>query len=675
MRNNHRISVVIPALNEAKSIGQVLSDIPEWVDEVVVGDNGSTDDTVAIAEAYGARVVHEPHRGYGSACLRAMAHMNSPDVVVYLDGDYSDHPDQMDILVDPIVHDEVDMVIGSRTLGNHERGALTPQARFGNQLACFLMRLFWGVKHTDLGPFRAIRYSSLQQLRMADPDYGWTVEMQIKAALHRLRTTEVPVDYRKRIGRSKVSGTIRGVIGAGYKILYTIFNSAWRYYRVEKKRLNTRQRLVIFTRYPEAGNTKTRLIPKLGAKGAAQLQKAMTEHAISTAKSLGNVHVEVHYTGADESQMREWLGDDFTYRQQHSGDLGERMHHAFQQGWDDGIEQLCIIGIDCLGIDRIILESAFNSLFNKGIVLGPATDGGYYLIGAHHSIEAKKLAALFANMEWGSETILNDTQKVLDTQDTSWTRLAYLNDVDRPEDTIVWERTLETYEKPVLSIIIPTLNEAETIAHTLEVPLKAEGVEVIVVDGGSEDETVAIAQSLGVTVLETECGRACQMNHGAAAAGADTLLFLHADTQLPDTFVEEVHAILTQPNTACGAFRFNTDDSTTTMRFITWCTNLRARYLSMPYGDQAYFVKKDTFNRARGYADVPIMEDYLLMRALKPLGRIRLASTSILTSSRRWKSLGPWRTMLHNQWVVIRWVWGTSPEAIARKYKQERKNQ
>ena len=134
MRNEHRISVIIPALNEATSIAHVLDDIPDWVDEVIVADNGSTDDTVSIAEGLGARVVHEPHRGYGSACLRGMAALNAPDVVVFLDGDYSDHPQQMDSLVDPIVEDEVDMVIGSRTLGHHERGALTPQARFGNQL-------------------------------------------------------------------------------------------------------------------------------------------------------------------------------------------------------------------------------------------------------------------------------------------------------------------------------------------------------------------------------------------------------------------------------------------------------------------------------------------------------------------------------------------------------------
>jgi len=672
VRNNFRISVIIPAINEAKSIGHVLADIPEWVDEVVVGDNGSTDDTVAIAEAHGARVVHEPHRGYGSACLRAMADMDSPDVVVYLDGDYSDHPEQMDTLVDPIVNDEVDLVIGSRTLGQHERGALMTQARFGNQLACFLMRLFWGVKHTDLGPFRAIRFDSLQQIRMADPDYGWTVEMQIKAGLHRLRTTEVPVDYRKRIGKSKVSGTIRGVIGAGYKILYTIFMSAWRYHLYEKKRLRTRRRLVMFTRYPEPGNTKTRLIPKLGAEGAAALQQGMTEHAIGNAKALGNVDIAMYYTGADESQMRSWLGDELAYREQHSGDLGERMHQAFLNAWEEGIEQVCIMGIDCPGITTGILDSAFEGLYKHDVALGPATDGGYYLIGAHRRIDANHLAALFAQMEWGTESVFAATQNELESQGTLWNRLAYLNDVDRPEDTFVWERLQDGYGTPTLSVIIPTLNEADTIAQTLERPLKTDGVEVIVVDGGSVDDTVVIAKSLGATILKTERGRACQMNHGSAAASADTLLFLHADTLLPEDFLDQIQAVLGNPNTTCGAFTFKTDESSKTMRFITWCTNIRARCFSMPYGDQAYFIKRDIFQRVGGYADVPIMEDYILIRTLKRLGRIGFATSSIITSARRWKNLGPWRTMLHNQWVVIRWTLGASPEVIARKYNQHR---
>jgi glycosyltransferase involved in cell wall biosynthesis len=223
MRCGVKVSVIIPALNEEQSIGKVVSAIPAWIDEIIVVDNGSTDQTAEMARTGGARVVDEPQRGYGSACLAGLAALGSPEIVVFLDGDFSDHPDEMRLLVDPIAGGEVDMVIGSRVMGRVESGALTPQARFGNWLSCKLIRRFWNVSFTDLGPFRAIRYSTLKSFNMQDRDYGWTVEMQIKAARDGVRIKEVPVSYRKRIGQSKVSGTIKGVIGAGTKILYTIF--------------------------------------------------------------------------------------------------------------------------------------------------------------------------------------------------------------------------------------------------------------------------------------------------------------------------------------------------------------------------------------------------------------------------------------------------------------------
>lgn len=227
MKDNHKIAVIIPALNEERSIGKVIGEIPAWVDEIVVVDNGSSDRTVEAAGAAGARVLQEPERGYGAACLRGIAALRAPDIVVFLDGDYSDYPEEMGALVQPIIEDQADMVIGSRVLGQAEAGALTPQQRFGNWLACRLIRLFWKANFTDLGPFRAIRYSTLQSLDMRDRNYGWTVEMQIKAAQRGVRSREVPVRYRRRIGKSKVSGTVRGVVSAGAKILLVIFLSAW----------------------------------------------------------------------------------------------------------------------------------------------------------------------------------------------------------------------------------------------------------------------------------------------------------------------------------------------------------------------------------------------------------------------------------------------------------------
>ena len=229
MDRHPAIDVVIPAFDEEQAIGQVLEAIPGGlVRRVVVVDNGSTDGTAARAREGGASVLSEPRRGYGQACLTGIAALEDPDIVVFLDGDFSDYPQEMDAVVAPIIRGEADMVIGSRVLGEAEKGALQPQQRFGNALATWLIRLLFGVSFTDLGPFRAIRFSSLQQLGMEDRNFGWTVEMQVKAARQGLRIVEIPVRYRRRIGISKVSGTFSGTVRAGYKILWTIFRYAWK---------------------------------------------------------------------------------------------------------------------------------------------------------------------------------------------------------------------------------------------------------------------------------------------------------------------------------------------------------------------------------------------------------------------------------------------------------------
>ena len=218
------VLVIIPAFNEARSIGHVIGDIPDHVAEVVVVNNASTDETERNAAAAGATVLREDRQGYGWACLRGIdyARTRHPDVVVFLDGDYSDHPDEMDRLLDPIRRGEADFVVGSRMTGEREAGAMLPQALVGNRLACTLMRWLWGARFTDLGPFRAIRFPDLLALGMQDTTYGWTVEMQIKAVRAGLRCAEVPVSYRRRIGVSKITGTLAGTAKASAKILWTI---------------------------------------------------------------------------------------------------------------------------------------------------------------------------------------------------------------------------------------------------------------------------------------------------------------------------------------------------------------------------------------------------------------------------------------------------------------------
>ncbi|GAA4411235.1 glycosyltransferase family 2 protein [Nibrella viscosa] len=222
------IVVIIPAFNEENSVGNVIREIPnQLVQEVIVVNNNSNDQTAVQAAQAGATVLDEPVQGYGRACLRGIAYANNrqqkPDIVVFLDADYSDYPAEMTALVQPIVEEGFDLVIGSRALGNRQRGSMTPQQLFGNWLATTLLRWLYGVRYTDLGPFRAVRFDKLLALEMQDTTYGWTVEMQLKAAKLGLRIMEVPVSYRKRIGFSKISGTVKGTVLAGYKIITTIF--------------------------------------------------------------------------------------------------------------------------------------------------------------------------------------------------------------------------------------------------------------------------------------------------------------------------------------------------------------------------------------------------------------------------------------------------------------------
>jgi glycosyltransferase involved in cell wall biosynthesis len=221
-----RVDAIIPALNEVSAVGQVLDAIPRpLVRRVIVADNGSTDDTARVAREHGALVVLEPRRGYGAACLKGIEALRDdpPDVVLFLDADLSDDPTEAARVLAPILEGSADLVIGSRVLGTPDPGALAPHARFGNWLATRLLFLLYGARYTDLGPFRAIRYPSLLLLEMRDRDFGWTVEMQVKAARRGLRHTEVPVRYRRRTGRSKISGTLGGSVRAGVKILGTVF--------------------------------------------------------------------------------------------------------------------------------------------------------------------------------------------------------------------------------------------------------------------------------------------------------------------------------------------------------------------------------------------------------------------------------------------------------------------
>jgi uncharacterized protein len=690
MRNGASVGVVIPALNEERSIGRVVSTIPDWVDDIVVGDNGSRDMTATIAEEAGARVILEPRRGYGSACLSALATLTDIDVVVFLDGDFSDYPEEMSRLVDPIIRGDIDMVIGSRVLGKRESGALTPQAMFGNWLSCKLIRLFWNVEYSDLGPFRAISYKALKSIRMRDPDYGWTVEMQIKAARDGLRVTEVPVSYRRRIGKSKVSGTVRGVVGAGVKILWTIFLAAVGSALAPRPE-ELRERVVIFTRFPEVGTTKTRLIPALGPDGAADLQRGMTERALQRARELRKhrgINIHVSFEGGDQSLMSRWLGNDVRYVRQNRGDLGERMHKAFMDSFRSGMDSTVLVGTDCPDLSTEIISKAFALLRNNDIVLGPALDGGYYLIGLN-----RPCGPIMVGIPWGTDRVLSKTKEVAEEHGLSVAFVDTLRDVDRPEDLSFREEdaqedarapetTIVTEIKAkgdseltvghaidsgrgIISVIVPALNEASFIEATLERVRNIDDVELIVVDGGSRDRTVDAARALGARVVHSDAGRARQMNSGANIAKGDILLFLHADTLLPLGWADHVRRAIDNPRIVAGAFELRLDEVLRGSRVIERLANFRSRRLRMPYGDQAIFIGADLFRTVGGFPELPIMEDFQFMRSLRKIGRIGILGIPAVTSARRWKTFGVVKNTLLNQLLITAYGVGVSPSFLA----------
>ncbi|MFB0508034.1 MAG: TIGR04283 family arsenosugar biosynthesis glycosyltransferase [Thermodesulfobacteriota bacterium] len=435
-----------------------------------------------------------------------------------------------------------------------------------------------------------------------------------------------------------------------------------------------REGLIIFTRYPEPGKTKTRLIPSLGPDGAAGLQRSMTEHTLTLARQLQSyrpVSIEVHYEGGSKHLMEQWLGRDPPSRPQGSGDLGERMVRAFHEAFQRGMDRVFLVGTDIPGITARILLQAFESLSSTDMVLGPCRDGGYYLIGLRQTFPQ-----LFVDIPWGTEKVLARTSQIADDLGLSTVLLETLEDLDRPEDLHLWGKTSKHMPKPHpiprISIIIPTLNEAPNLASTLRSIRNASNVEVIVVDGGSSDETVKVARSWGTKVLILAPGRARQMNAGAAQATGEVLLFLHADTHLPRGYDNYIRKILARPHAVAGAFQLRIDGRLPGLRIAEKMVNLRSRHLQFPYGDQAIFLRTDLFREMGGFPDMPILEDFELIRRLRRRGRIVIASVPILTSARRWENLGIVRTTLINYAIPLAYSLGTSPPRLARWYGRKR---
>jgi uncharacterized protein len=426
--------------------------------------------------------------------------------------------------------------------------------------------------------------------------------------------------------------------------------------------------LVVFTRYPEPGKSKTRLIPALGPEGAADLHRKMCEHTLSWARrmrSRSEVSVEFHIDGEGKDRFRKWLGDEVLYRPQGKGSLGARMNRSFQDSFRAGMAKVVIVGTDCPGLCGGLVQEAFLALEENDLVLGPANDGGYYLIGLRKPAEE-----LFKGIPWGTEQVLPRTLRVAQSLGLRTFLLGPLGDVDRPEDLHLWEEAMKSQNfpqnPPLLSIIIPTLNEEAHIRACLASTEGPSLVERIVADGGSEDRTVEIAHSCGARVLSAPRGRGRQMNAGARNASGEFFLFLHADTRLPASYAETVRAALSLPGIAAGAFEFRLDATSPSLRFIERVANWRSRRLQLPYGDQAIFLRSSRFHAAGGFPETTIMEDYEFIMGLKKFGRIYTAPYPATTSARRWEKLGVCRATLLNEAVVVAYYLGISPSGLLR---------
>ncbi len=441
--------------------------------------------------------------------------------------------------------------------------------------------------------------------------------------------------------------------------------------------------LLIFTRYPRPGEVKSRLLSALGPEKAARLQQRMCEEVVGTARGFrqarqaGRTRLTVCTTGAGKREFRAWLGPDLNYRRQGRGELGERLSAAMfaslrprpWQGGNPPAQALLMVGADLPGLNPALLQQAADELRNHDVVLGPALDGGYYLIG----LKAPQ-PRLFRGIDWGSEQVREQTRTAIERLGLKAAILPPLGDIDRPEDLAPLYHDhrfsdLLRDAPPLISVIIPTLNEARHLGATLAALAGGSEVEIIVADGGSVDHTHRLAAAAGAVVLRSQPGRARQQNRAADRAKGRYLLFLHADTFPPHGYDRLIRQALDDPATVAGAFSLAINGRGSALRLMEWGANLRSRRRRLPYGDQGIFLKKRIFNEAGGFSELPIMEDYELMDRLRRRGRIITLEAPALTSARRWQKLGVWRTMLLNQAMIIGFRTGVSPEKLAAIYR------
>jgi len=425
----------------------------------------------------------------------------------------------------------------------------------------------------------------------------------------------------------------------------------------------------MLTRHPDSEQAKTRLVPALGRRGAAVVHRALAERVAAEVLALGatdEADVEVWHDRGPTRRMRSWLGPLPRYRAQPQGDLGRRLCALFERAFREGARRCVAVGSDCPAMTADHLRQALASLDSAEVVVGPATDGGYWLIGITAGAAGRALPAVFDGIRWGSADVLRQTLGRARERHLHVTLLEKLPDVDRPEDLLEWSRCLDAPAAAMqVSVVIPTLNEQGVVGAAVASARGGGAGQVVVSDGGSSDATREVASAAGALVVEAPCGRARQMNAGAARATGDALLFLHADTTLPPRAATYVRRALARPTVVGGAFSYTASGAGAWDHVLTAGGRLRCALTGHPYGDQGIFVRARTFRALAGFPDLPVMEDWELVRRLRRLGRVVVLPEPAITSAGSFASHGFARASVLNLAAIIGYQLGIDPRLLA----------
>ncbi|MCE5190170.1 MAG: TIGR04283 family arsenosugar biosynthesis glycosyltransferase [Actinomycetia bacterium] len=431
--------------------------------------------------------------------------------------------------------------------------------------------------------------------------------------------------------------------------------------------------ICVLARFPRLGEVKTRLAPPLSPAEALDLHERLTRQAVRSARALvvtGEAKAELRTDAAFQRAASEWLHErDIGYRYQGTGDLGDRIALAFHDAFRRGAERVIVVGSDCPRLSAPIMRDALGRLSATDVVLGPAEDGGYYLIGLRREAVKAAVPALFSGLPWGSSDVFARTLELAEDAGLGTALLKRLPDVDRPEDLLDAEialRRARVEPGARVSVIIPALDDATLLGAAVTSARAAGAVEVIVVDGGSRDGTRRAAEATGAHVLDAPTGRATQMNAGAAAAAAEVLLFLHADTTLPAHACRLAVSALATPGVVAGGFSYSVPAHARHARIISAVGRARGILGGLPWGDQALFMSRDTFTELGGFPGQPAMEDYELAHRLADFGRVVTLPDPVITSARAWDKYGLLLPTAMNLAVIAAYRAGVDTHRLAR---------